>query len=1154
VVFRKVGLSARFSPLLPYGIAVLAIILAVLIKLGLKQLTGSEVSFIMVLFAPAVIMALYYGFWPSAFATVLSAVITAYFLPPAGSFAIGSSGWVRVVTFTIEGLAISYLSAARVAAQKGEQQQNSVLRTVIEQMPVGIVIAEAPSGKLLLSNRRVEEILHVPVPTADDIVTYGERNSFHMDGTQYTAEENPMARAIRGGEVVEAEELHYQHDDGARSTLSVSAAPVHDPHGRVTGGVMACFDITARKRMEEELQQSRQQIERQLLELETVYQTAPVGLCFVDPDLRYVRINAQLAAMHGLSVIEHLGRTLAETTPELAPALELAYRGVLRSGQPATDLEIRGTTPAAPHETRTWLVSHYPVKDKVLIGVSTVVQDITERKRMERALRASEEKHRLISEALPQLIWTLDAEGRQESVNRRLHEYTGIRADENFLDKLPALIHPADLRMTEAPWPEAQTAGESYYETEFRIKRAADGAYRWHLSQVRPIRSTEGQVIKWVGAAIDIDDRKRAEEKLRQQAEVLDLAYDAILILDLDGTIEFWNEGAARLYGWTKQEAMETSARSLLRTEFPEPLNIIERKLVTEGRWEGELIHTARSGRRVVASSRWALRRDSRGEPIGRLEINRDITESKQAESAIALMAGIVESSEDAIISKDLNGIILTCNAGAERVYGYAGQEITGRSIEVLLPPERIKEEKEVLERLGKGKRVEHFETVRVRKDGKQIHVSLTISPVRNKAGEVIGASDIARDITEQKQFEEQLRQTQKLESLGVLAGGVAHDFNNLLTGIMGNASFLVSDMVPGSKSAEFADAIVRASERAADLTRQLLAYAGKGRFLIEPVDCSHLVREISSLISASIPKKVKLQWHFQDQLPAVLADVSQLEQLIMNLIINGAEAIGDNAGTVTVRTSVQQVDKLYLRNASGVFDEMEEGEYVVLEVQDTGCGMDEEIKSRIFDPFFTTKFTGRGLGLAAVLGIIRAHKGGLKVNSAPGQGTSFKVWLPTDGEGITLSKAELKSTKTDFRGKGTILVVDDEELVRRVAKAILERSGYTVVAAEDGQKAIDVVTKMGPQLAAVLLDMTMPILSGADVLPHLKRLAPGLPVIGSSGHSEITARADFGSEDLAGFVQKPYTSTKLVEAVTEALARHSWTASTSGSERFRSS
>jgi len=513
-----------------------------------------------------------------------------------------------------------------------------------------------------------------------------------------------------------------------------------------------------------------------------------------------------------------------------------------------------------------------------------------------------------------------------------------------------------------------------------------------------------------------------------------------------------------------------------------------------------------------------------------------------------------VESSEDAIISKDLNGIILTCNAGAERVYGYAGHEITGHSIDVLLPPERIKEQKEILERLGKGKHVEHFETVRVRNDGKQIHVSLTISPICNKAGEVIGASDIARDITEQKHFEEQLRQTQKLESLGVLAGGIAHDFNNLLSGIIGNASLLLSNMGPDSNNAEFADAIVRAGERAANLTGQLLAYAGKGRFVMKPVDCSQLVREISSLISASIPKKVKLQWHLHDQLPAVLADVSQLEQLIMNLIINGAEAIGDNAGTVTVRTSVQQVDNLYLGNASGVLDEMEEGEYVVLEVQDTGCGMDAEIKSRIFDPFFTTKFTGRGLGLAAVRGIIRGHKGGLKVNSAPGQGTSFKVWLPTASEGITLSKAELKSAKTDLRCKGTILVVDDEELVQKLAKAILERCGYKVVAAEDGQKAIDVVTEMGAQLAAVLLDMTMPVLGGAEVLPHLKRLAPGLPVIGSSGHSEITARADFGNEGLAGFVQKPYCSNTLVEAVTEALARHTWTASSNGSERFRSS
>ncbi len=625
---------------------------------------------------------------------------------------------------------------------------------------------------------------------------------------------------------------------------------------------------------------------------------------------------------------------------------------------------------------------------------------------------------------------------------------------------------------------------------------------------------------------------------MRQQAEVLDLAYDAILILKLDGTIEFWNEGAARLYGWTKQEAIGHSAQSLLGTEFPEAPDIIESKLINEGGWEGELGQTTRSGLHLVVSSRWALRRDLRGQPIGYLEISRDITESKQAEAAVALMAGIVEFSDDAIISMDLNGTILTCNAGAERVYGHSAQEIAGRSIEILLPPERVHEEREILHRLRQGERAEHFETVRVRKDGKQIQMSLTVSPVRNKAGQVIGVSDIARDITGQKQFEEQLRQTQKLESLGVLAGGIAHDFNNLLTGIMGNASLLLNDTLPGSTSAAFADAIVRASERAADLTRQLLAYAGKGRFTMAPVDCSELVREINSLIDASVPKKVKLRLHLNDRLPAALADASQLEQLIMNLIINGAEAIGGNAGTVSVRTGVQYVNGAYLRNASGFLDEMEEGQYVTLEVQDDGCGMDEEIKSRIFDPFFTTKFTGRGLGLAAVRGIIRRHKGGLQMHTAPGEGTTFKVWLPAAQGGVAPSKADLTTARKDLRGKATILVVDDEEMVRNLAKAILERFGYTVLVAEDGQQAIEIVSKAGDQLAAVLLDMTMPILSGAETLVHLKRMAPGLPIIASSGHSEITARAGFGNDDLAGFVQKPYTSTRLAEAVKEVLAR----------------
>ncbi|MCL4401599.1 MAG: ATP-binding protein, partial [Acidobacteria bacterium] len=321
---------------------------------------------------------------------------------------------------------------------------------------------------------------------------------------------------------------------------------------------------------------------------------------------------------------------------------------------------------------------------------------------------------------------------------------------------------------------------------------------------------------------------------------------------------------------------------------------------------------------------------------------------------------------------------------------------------------------------------MEHFETVRRTKSGELIDVSLTISPIHNKTGRIVGASHVARNVTERKRFEEQLRHTQKLESLGILAGGIAHDFNNLLTGILGNTSLALETLPANNPITDQRRDVVNASERAAHLTRQLLAYAGKGRFFIEPINISALVREISGLIQTSIPKNVQLRFELRDDLPFVMADASQLHQLVMNLVINGAEAIGpEMTGTVLVTTSVQTVDEHRPGNLEGV-PELAPGTYVGVEVHDTGCGMDEPTLNRIFDPFFTTKFTGRGLGLAAVQGIVRGHKGALKVHSRPGKGTTFKVLFPATHETAAVKPG---SAPQPARKNGLGRGIDDEEM-----------------------------------------------------------------------------------------------------------------------------
>ena len=500
-------------------------------------------------------------------------------------------------------------------------------------------------------------------------------------------------------------------------------------------------------------------------------------------------------------------------------------------------------------------------------------------------------------------------------------------------------------------------------------------------------------------------------------------------------------------------------------------------------------------------------------------------------------LAAIVESSEDAIIGKGLSGIVESWNPGAERLYGYSREEMAGRSMSLLVPPDRPDEEARILRAIQAGEPVRHFETVRVRKNGDRIAVSLTISPIVDTDGTIVGASHVARDITEDREFEERMQQMQKLEGLGVLAGGIAHDFNNLLTGMLGNAGLALDALPEGSPARAGLLDVVRGIERASALTRQILAYAGKGRSVVESLSLSEIVKEIAHLIEALIPRNVHLLLELDSALPFIEGDAGQLQQVIMNLVLNGAEAIGDAGGSVIVRTGPQEVDDLYVRAALPGWP-LAAGRYAALEVHDTGCGMDEATQARIFDPFFTTKVKGRGLGLAAVIGIVRGHRGALRVYSAPGQGSAFKVLLPAFAE-PSPSLREDESVRS-LQGSGRVLVADDEELIRTFAKAALEHFGYTVTLARDGQEAVDLFTRDPKAFDLVFLDFTMPVMNGEEVFRHLQIARPGVPVLLSSGFNETSAVRHFAGKGLAGFIQKPYSTRSLAERVKATLSSRS--------------
>ncbi|HTH49499.1 MAG TPA: response regulator, partial [Candidatus Limnocylindria bacterium] len=426
--------------------------------------------------------------------------------------------------------------------------------------------------------------------------------------------------------------------------------------------------------------------------------------------------------------------------------------------------------------------------------------------------------------------------------------------------------------------------------------------------------------------------------------------------------------------------------------------------------------------------------------------------------------------------------------------------------------------------------------------DGSVLHLLAYSAPLRDGEKRIRGAVGAFIDITTRKQaeierhlIERKMLETQKLESLGVLAGGIAHDFNNLLTGVVGNASLARMQIDAASPLAENLDQIQQVAMQAGDLCRQLLAYAGKGRYVIELVDLSHLVRESEYLLQSSVSKSAVLAYELAEQLPRVKADASQLRQIIMNLVINASEALEGRSGVIRIHTGRILADRNYLDRTMGA-PELPVGDYVFLEVGDNGCGIPADHLGRIFEPFFTTKFTGRGLGLAAVLGIIRGHQGAVKVYSEVGQGTTFKILLPVSTRTAEESHAEAEDV-VGWRGTGLALVVDDDESVRAIAVKMMSFLGFEVLQARNGAEALGLFQQHQDRIALVLLDLTMPMMDGEEAFRRIRAIRPEARVLLMSGFNEQEAVQRFLGRGLAGFLQKPFTTELLREKLRLVLA-----------------
>ncbi len=741
-------------------------------------------------------------------------------------------------------------------------------------------------------------------------------------------------------------------------------------------------------------------------------------------------------------------------------------------------------------------------------------------------LGASEDRYRALFEATHDGILIVDGDGRFVDVNECFCRLLGASRERligtQFLDFIPPDRWSETLdALTRLKSPPSTTV-------EFPL-RAVDGRLvdlEWSSSS----RYLNGLHFC---SCRDITERKKAERELLQSESryraLVEASGQIVWTADSSGRRDetsraWWNEitgqSHAESEGWNWLDAVHPDDRDRVKRSW---MDAIEAKSILKSEYR---VRMRQGGYRhlMVRGIPVANADGSFREWVGTFT---DVTEQKVAENAIAVSAAKLrayfETASQGIFRVDEQGHIEELNARLVELCGYSREELIGSDVTNLVPEELRKMYARHIAGLFRAPKPRPMgtglELTARHKDGHEFPVEMGLSFVEEPEG--LRALAFVSDITERKRSEAALLESQKLESLGVLAGGIAHDFNNLLVGIMGNASLL--QIAPLAEVyRETVSEILKASQRAADLTRQLLAYAGKARFDMRPVNLSALVKEISVLVHASIPKTVYVRLDLDENASSIHADAGQIQQVIMNLVINGAESIPQNTpGVVVVRTGEQEIDEQYARANFGA-GQLEPGRYVSLEIQDTGTGMDEATRMRIFDPFFTTKFMGRGLGLSAVLGIVRAHQGGLRVESRPGEGSTFHVVFPALGAVDRVT--ELADHEDDLSGSGLILVVDDEPTIRRTAKMALERYGYEVLVARDGQMAVDLFAERPDEIRLVVMDLTMPEMGGEEALRRLQEIRPDVRVILSSGYHETDVIQQFAGQRLAGFIQKPYT------------------------------
>ena len=934
-----------------------------------------------------------------------------------------------------------------------------------------------------------------------------------------------QARRVLTGEAPLPVEHRIIHKNGAVRWVRNTFVLHHDQNGALTSYDGLIQDISERKCAEEALHESESKY-RELVE------GSPDAIA-IYVEGKIVFVNSAGVELIGASSKEDLlGRPVIDLVhPEYREIVTARMKEARSTGKPLSLLEEKFVRfDGSPVDVE---VKALPVTFGNRAGVQIIVRDITEKKKAQQALRESQLRYRATVEQSNEGITIADLDGRYTMVNPAFCRMTGYSDEELLTMKVSDLMtKQTSLKLFTRVATEHEAG---YRELELRRK---DGTTFIALITGSPLEIGNNRFVQ--GIVQDITERKRAEEALRESEERFHRMFEMhaavmLLIEPVSGRINDANPAAEKFYGYSGEQ---------LRGMLIQDINIM-----SPGEMAAERMRAVGNEKKSFNFSHRLANGDVRfvevhSSPItleGNLNlfsIIHDITERKEAEDQLRKLSLAVEQSPASIVITDTQGKIEYVNPKFTRVTGYTMEEVRGKKPSILKSGETSQEEyRKLWETITSGKEW-RGEFHNRKKNGELFWEIASISPVKDKDNVVTNFLAVKEDITDRKRAEEALRHAQKLESIGTLAGGIAHDFNNLLNAIMGQSSLALGRLPKESPAGNNIAKSLKAAERAADLTRQLLAYSGKGKFLSDRFDLNRLVEENAQLLELSVPKNTQLRYQLDSSVLCIYGDIGQIQQVVMNLIINAGESFGQHPGYITVHTrriDITQNDGEYWNYTN---NPLPPGAYASLQVSDTGQGIKPELLARIFDPFFTTKFTGRGLGLAAVLGIIRGHHGGIRIQSEAGKGTDFEVVFPLADASKMIGAQETKEPPA-INGEGrTILVIDDEPSILELLTDVFSEANFKVIEAINPMEGIELYRRHRHTIAMVILDYSMPGMDGKAAFEALVHIDKDVIVALCSGYTEEEIKSAFGNIRPHAFIQKPYKPSVLLAEVSSILAQ----------------